>query len=292
MSLRFKLPSGVGVGAGVSDVALNGFRLTLSTGVPVTVADVTGATTIYCTPYNGNQISLYDGADWDVLESAEFSLALGTLTSGKPYDVFCYDNAGTPTLEFLAWTNDTTRATAIAYQDGVKVKSGDATRRYLGVFYTTSTTTTESSEQSRYLQNEDNQVTLKLYRVESATTWVYTTSVFRQFNANSDNQVNFICGAAENLVTAQLHSRRANTGAGISTVSAIGLDSTSDTVNTAETRSYMYTTGANYHITTEAWYIDYPGVGKHYLSMLEHSQATGTTTWYGKSSPLAGTIMG
>ena len=106
------------------------FRLTLTSATPVTPADVTGATTIYCTPYKGNQIALYDGSSsWNTRTSAEFSLALGTLTSGKPYDVFCYDNAGTPTLEFLAWTNDTTRATALVYQDGVLVKSGATTRR-------------------------------------------------------------------------------------------------------------------------------------------------------------------
>src|ERR1051325_5536196 len=81
-------------------------RLTLTTAVPVTTSDVTGAGTIYLTPYKGNQIWLYDGsAQWNLFNLTEISLAL-TLTSGKPYDIFCFDSSGTPTLESLVWTND------------------------------------------------------------------------------------------------------------------------------------------------------------------------------------------
>lgn len=280
-----------GESVSIPDPSLNGFRLTLSTGVPVTTADVVGATTIYATPYNGNLISLYDGTNWNTRGPPEFSLALGTLISGRPYDIFCYDDSGTPTLEFLAWTDDTTRATAITYQDGVKVKSGDATRRYLGVFYTTSTTTTESSETSRYLQNENNQVPLKLYRVETTTQWTYN-GAFRQFNNNTANQVNFVSGSVETLVTVQLHCRRWNSQAGVTTVSAIGLDSTSTPIDGTSSRSYFDSTGANYSMTSQAWYIGYLGVGKHYFSLLEFSNAGGTTTWVGAQSPLAGILMG
>ncbi len=42
------------------------------------------------------------------------------------------DSSGTPTLEALVWTNDTTRATALVRQDGVWSKTGALTRRYLG----------------------------------------------------------------------------------------------------------------------------------------------------------------
>lgn len=139
------------------------FRLTLTSGTPVTISDVTGATTIYCTPYTGNRIALYVSSAWVLRTTSEFSLALGTLTSGKPYDVYCYDNSGTPTLEFLVWTNDTTRATALAYQDGVLVKSGDSTRRYIGTFYTTATTTTEDSTSKRYLVNYYHRVARNLF---------------------------------------------------------------------------------------------------------------------------------
>jgi len=133
-----------------------GGRLTLTSGTPVTTSDVTGATNIYYTPYVSNVISLWTGARWQPIEFSEYTLALGTLTSGKPYDVFAYLSSGALACEMLAWTNDTTRATAITIQDGRYCKSGDKTRLYLGTFYTTATTTTEDSAANRYLWNMYN----------------------------------------------------------------------------------------------------------------------------------------
>jgi hypothetical protein len=173
------------------------FRLTLTTAVPVTTADVTGATTIYCTPYIGNTIALYDGTNWNMRTSSEFSLALGVLTASRPYDVFCYDNAGVPTLEFLAWTNDTTRATALVMQDGVLSKTGALTRRYLGTFYTTATTTTEDSAAKRLLINYYHQLDRPLSnsftanRSTTSTSYAEVSSEIRcQFLTHLKNPVN------------------------------------------------------------------------------------------------------
>ena len=82
-------------------------RLTLVSGVPNPKQDQTAKTTLYWTPYNGNQISLYDGAStWNTRTFSEISLALGTLTDATMYDVFLYDNAGTVTIDTLvAWRN-------------------------------------------------------------------------------------------------------------------------------------------------------------------------------------------
>jgi hypothetical protein len=96
---------GGGGGAGVN------FRLTLETGVPISTTDQTAKTTLYCTPYKGNSIQLWDGAAWTTYASAEFSLALGTLTNAMNYDVFAYQSGGTPTLEMLAWLNATVTVT-------------------------------------------------------------------------------------------------------------------------------------------------------------------------------------
>jgi hypothetical protein len=81
-------------------------RLTLSSGTPVTTADVTGATSILFAPYRGNRIALYDGVSvWNERTFAEISFPLGTLVNGQAYDLFAYDNAGTVTLEMLEWKN-------------------------------------------------------------------------------------------------------------------------------------------------------------------------------------------
>lgn len=272
------------------DIAINDFRLTLTSGTPVTTSDVTGGTTIYCTPHGGNQISLYDGTRWNVRTSAEFSLALGTLTASLPYDVFCYDNSGTPTLEFLAWTDDTTRATALTHQDGILVKSGDATRRYLGTFYTTSTTTTEDSATKRYVWNYYNRARRHLYRFESAISWNYTTNAWRQANNNAANQVEWICGVAEDAVDINICVSGSNTAFSWAAI-GIGIDSVS-----APTRgAYMapYPSGSSASVSYSNTLL-----GRHYASWLERAQATGTMSWYGAdatlvaSSGLTGSIMG
>jgi len=256
----------------------NDFRLTLTTGLPVTTADVTGATTLYCAPYKGNRIALYDGSAWNVRTSSQFSLALGTLTSGRPYDVFCYDNSTVPTLEFTAWTNDSTRATALVYQDGVLVKSGALTRRYLGTFYTTSTTATEDSAAKRLLYNYYNRVLRKMSRIESTASWAYSTAAFRQANGAAANQLEFIQGVAEDIVDCYVSSTAfssATAARGI--ISGIGLDST--TVNSATVSTSLFVTNSAMANAT-ALYKEVPAAGRHTLVWLERGAGTDTQTWY------------
>lgn len=260
---------------------VNDFRLTLTTGLPVTTADVTGATTIYCAPYKGNQIALYDGSAWNIRSSAQFSLALGTLTSGKPYDVFCYDSGGTPTLEFTVWTNDTTRATALAYQDGVLVKSGTATRRYLGTFYTTSTTTTEDSDTKRYLWNYYHRAEKRLYKNDTTANWSYTTASWRQARADATNQVEFVCGVAEDAITAESMVYAASAaGSTTGLAAALGLDSTSTPSGLFCGVGSVSSTGSR----TGGTYAG-PLLGRHYLAWLEYGGTS--VTFYSNQAGLA-----
>jgi len=267
------------------DNSINDFRLTLTTAVPVTTADVTGATTIFCCPYKGMNIALYDGANWNQRSSTQFSIALGTLTSSLPYDVFCFDNSTVPTLEILAWSNSTARATALVYQDGVLVKSGVTTRRYMGTFFTTSTTQTEDSVANRYLYNYSNRVARVMQRFESTASWNYTLATLRQANASTSNQINFIQGVAEDAVTARVLGVFTNTSACTAQV-GIGLDST--TTNTAAV--FMGTGSSSFAVGVMADYIGTPAIGKHFLAWLESSVATGTTTFYGNGTLAAGAV--
>lgn len=122
-------------GTGGSNSICDG-RLTLASGTPVVTTNQTAKTTIYFTPYIGKYIALYNGSTWDVIGFTEISVSVPS-TTNTPFDIFCYSNSGTATLETVNWTNDTTRATALTYQDGVYVKSGATTRRYLGTGRTT-----------------------------------------------------------------------------------------------------------------------------------------------------------
>lgn len=259
-------------------------RLTLTSGTPVTTSDVTAASSIYFTPYNGQCVSIYDGTRWRMYVFTELTLALGTLTSGLPYDVFIYDNAGTLTLESLAWTNGTTRATALALQNGVLCKTGALTRRYLGTFYTTSTTQTEDSEGGvttqvggkRFVWNMYNRVLRPITVMDTANSWTTTSTAFRQANGATGNKVEFVIGWNDQAVEAICPSNQyASNGS-----SGIGIDSTS--TNSAKLFGEHYQAVGAYSVAVNhtAYYRGFPAVGYHYLAWLEHV-TSGTGTFLG-----------
>jgi len=279
------LPSATGTIALTSDAPTNpaicNGRLTLTSGLPVTTADVTGATTIYFTPYKGNKIALYSGTAWVEYTFTELSLALGTLISGRPYDVFCYNNAGTPTLEFTAWTNDTTRATALAYQNGVLCRTGALTRRYLGTFYTTATTTTEDSARRRLLFNYYNNVRRTLSRVDATGAWTYTTATWRQANAAALNQVEIMRGVDEKSVSIEIVTSAGN-GGGTTVDAAVGIGIDSTTVPSTDVimGGSQLTSGSAPGVPVFCKYEGMLAVGRRTFVWLEISKASGTTTWY------------
>jgi hypothetical protein len=252
------------------------FRLTLTTGVPVTTADVTGATTIYCTPYRGNTIALYDGTNWNMRTSSEFSLALGVLTASRPYDVFCYDNAGVPTLEFTAWTNDTTRATALVMQDGVLSKTGALTRRYLGTFYTTATTTTEDSATKRLLINYYHQVERPLNNSFTANRNATNTSYAE---ISSEIRCQFLTHL-QNPVAVNINGACAVNAGNVAIATSIAFDGT-----TAENAycSAQNTTGGNANPIGLSLIKGGLSEGFHYVTLIG-LVASATGTWTGSGT--------
>ena len=257
-------------------------RITLTTATPVTTSDVTAATTIYFTPYKGNRIALFNGTStWNVRTFSELSLAVPATTSTM-YDLFVYDNSGTPALEALAWTNDTTRATALTLQNGVLVKTGATTRRYVGSFRTTTSSgQTEDSIARRFVWNYYNRIKRVMRVVEAENSWQYTTATYRQARANTANQLDFIVGYSEDSVYAQVMASGSNVTADVEISVGIGLDSTS--TNSAQIIGYFTTPGgtAENHFPVHAIYDAPIAVGRHTLVWLEYSEAAGTTTWLG-----------
>jgi hypothetical protein len=264
-----------------SDLAICEGRLTLTSGTAVTTADVTGATSIYFTPYKGSRIALYDGSsDWNIRTFTEITIALGTLTDAKPYDLFAYDNSGTVTFDSpLVWTNGTTRATALALQNGVLVKTGATTRRYIGTFYTTAATTTEDSFAKRLLFNYAQRVERPMQVLETTDNWAYTSSTIRQANGSTANQLAFVVGVVEDAITASVQVVASSGTAGQSIFAGVGLDSTS--AFASATRLWHKTAVAGYQSGLGGQYCGYPGLGYHFLSWLERGNDSGTTTWIG-----------
>lgn len=259
-------------------------RLTLTTGVPVTTADVTAATSVFITPYKGTQIALFDGAStWTTLSFTQITLAVPATTSTM-YDVFAYNNTGTVAVEALAWTNDTTRATALVLQNGVYVKSGVTTRRYIGSFRTTTVSgQTEDSLLKRYVWNYYNRVKRSMVAVDTANTWTWSTNSYQQANANAANQLDFVIGVSEDSVTAGVISMVSNSAATFRFCYAgIGLDST--TANSATTNIPAQCSSSAGNGFGVAEYEAYIAAGRHTLVWLERGAGADTQTWYGDNN--------
>lgn len=265
------------------------FRLTLTPNKPAPDTDVLSATQIHCTPYKGNKISLYNGTSWSTHTSPQFSLELGTLVDNMPYDVFCYDNANEPALESLVWATETTRVTDLNYQDGVLVKADDVTRRYLGSFYTTSATETEDSIKNRYLWNYYHRIHRPMFCTDTAISWTYNGTVWRQANDNVTNQINMMIGLNEDAINATAQFYNVSSSGVIPQIAgiAIGLDSTTTPVTMGTYAKDTISMTASTSLT--AAFNGFVGIGKHSLVWLEISDASDTRIF---SSDSASGIIG
>ena len=286
------IPGSGGGGGGSSFTPIGQFdaRLTLSSGVPVTTADVTAATTVYLTPFKGDQISLYDGSSsWSSFTLSEISLAVPATTTTM-YDIFVYDNVGTLTLDATAWTNDTTRATALVLQNGVLVKSGQTERRYVGSFRTTGVSgQTEDSATSRFLWNYYNRVTRFAESKITTVSWTYNSAVWRAANNNTtvgQGRVEIIVGVSEDVIAARATSiffRSGGSGANFIGAAGIGIDSTS--TNSAFLRGGIVGSTNTASVPIFVTYYKSPvAAGYHFVQSLESVEAGVTSTIYGRNA--------
>lgn len=265
---------------GLSGITPGG-RLTLESGVPVSTTDQTAKGTLYYTPYAHDFVRLYNGTRPTLYTFTERSLAL-TLTSGKNYDVFLYDNSGTLTLELsAAWTTDTARADALAWQAGVGyVKSGTATRLHLGTIRASGTNTTESSwattdaPAKSFMWNRYNQVTREASVKDSTDSWTYTTATTRQKRGSANNQIEFVCGDV--MPWSAIDCALSTGSTTVGSYSGVGYDSTTTPSGSA---GYHGASAVGDNMISNA--SGSAVAGYHYLAALERSDVGGTTTWYG-----------
>lgn len=241
-------------------------------------------TSIWYAPYKHNLINLWNGYRWQTIEFSETELAIGTVTANKVFDIFAYINAGVLELEKLEWTSDTVRATDVTLQDGRFCKSGDKTRLWIGSFYSVSTTETEISARRAYLINAYNKLRSTFDVRESAADWTYSTAAYRQVNANSENQVEFICPM--NYWPIQILSKvrvSNSTATPREVVSFAGLDST--TVAVLGGTSFRLTpTNTIYQIGEGVILENSIPIGKHYVAAFEYGAGTDTQTWHGTNA--------
>lgn len=261
-----------------------GGRLTLTSGAPVTTSDVTGATTIYYTPYVHDTIVLWDGVRWRPVIFAEVSHALGTLALNTNYDVFGYLSAGTLALEKLAWTNDTTRATAVTIQDGRYCKSGDKTRLYLGTIRSTSTTATEDSVLRRFCWNLYNRAERAVRVSSPSASWTYASTAWRAADGSTANRVEVVAGLQISAISLLLQVVvQAAISGGAAQVGIV--EDATNTVDSGFMGRYCMAnnSGSPMIVIGGGALSKQVQIGYHYYQWVESSEV-GVTTFYGLSA--------
>lgn len=184
--------SGLGVASGYPAEG----RITLSASDPVNTSDIS-ASVVYYLPYNGNRIALFNGSSWDVLTWSSASLNISALTASKGFDLWAYNASGTVTLDFTEWSTSSLRATSLTRQDGILVKSGETSRRYIGSIYKNTATNTQNGPSARYVWNMYNRVDSELYKEVTSASHNYSTATWREWNASTSNRLDYFVGLLE-----------------------------------------------------------------------------------------------
>lgn len=278
-------------GGAIIDPRRNDFRLSGVSATPVMTADSTTLSTIFLAQYKGNHLSLFDGVNWqDTAPASEVSLAVSGRTTDLPFAVYAFLSAGVVTLEFENWASATARTTALVRLDGVLVKSGANTRRWMGDVRARSATTFHWVRAGDDLPckfdlfNADNRVSTPFTLRALTNTWNYTIATWRQAQASANYQVDVMVGLQEESLFADLMATSTNATTTIPREVGIGFDST--TAFTGLTGSSTNEAAVASQQVAEASIAHQPTIGRHFYAWLEISTATGTTTWFGDNGAL------
>lgn len=281
-----------------------GGRLTLTTAVPVTTADVSGAATVYYTPHKTNTLQLHDGDKWITHVFTELSQTTADNTkspaavaNNSNYDKFVWNDSGTlRCTRGPAWSSDTARGvgagtTELEHFEGrlvnkVAITNGPAARRglFVGTIRSDGIAQINDTLAKRHVWNYYNRAVRPMRVLEATDSWTYTTATIRQANGATANQLDMVIGVSEDIVSADIGVAVDNATANATVIVGVGLDLTT-----------AFTSGGLFPVqsaTTTAQQLranwrGFPGIGRHFLSWNEYSSATGTTTWYGDNANAA-----
>ena len=319
-TIKGRLTAGSGAAEDLDDGQVNlilnaliqpGGRLSLTSALPVTAADVTAAGTLYYTHHTHDLMPLWDGSHWRNRSFSELSLALDGNSghsdyhqAGKNFDVFLFDDSGTLRIGTpSAWPSDTARTAYLSRLNGRWVNStalnlrhgsgaldvvnkGAGLALYIGTFRTTADGQTEDSAAKRFVWNTYNRVQRIMRVIEAAGGWTYSTAIWRQANGNPANQLEFVRGLDDDGTGCWVYASAVHDSVATAVSAAIGLDSTSAP---AAGSARITTSISNFlQNSLNPRYVGHPGLGYHYLAWLEYSTNAPTTTWLGNSG---GTTM-
>lgn len=214
--------------------------------------------------------------------------------TGVPHRVLSVPNANTFSIGTLAGANVTgngtytsggswylashtghARATALTAQDGVYVRSGAATRRYLGTFQATSSSTTDDSATARRLWNYYNRAS-RLMTFTNSSSHTYDGD-YRSWNNDFGARLSFVCGLESEAETFTINARITGDAASRLAIPAIYLDGHTGGQSTITFASQNGAGSAAFNLT-----VPYPfqmSPGAHFMQAMEGTASTGSCTF-------------
>ena len=280
-----------------------GGRLSNSSGVPVIAAGVGAATSVFYVPYLNSSCPIYDGINWRMMDIgtgltqtlADTTKSPAATVAGGLYDMFVWNDAGTlRCTRGPAWTNTTTRASGLSYVSGILVNTsaitnGPAANRgtYVGTIATNASNSLDmllggigagGVAANIGVWNMYNRVSTKCMVRDSTGSWnTPTAAVWRAADGSNNNRVTYVCGQAEDAISA-FYSVLAQVSVSGTFLPWAGIGIDSITAQSGYSNPGG-SAGNTLYLTSIARYDAVPGLGQHFVQALEFVNATGSINW-------------
>jgi hypothetical protein len=307
-------------GAASGGGSVSAGRLTLSTGVPVTTANILGAASIFFTPYNGNQIQIFDSVSGNFQANtfAELSQTLADATksplaavANSNYDMFVWIDAGVVRCtRGPVWTSATVRGAGVNTSEltrsgGILVNAQDITNgpragfgTYVGTIRTNAAvqcdmmyTASGAGGGANLLSvwNMYNRVDVAAKNQDTTDTWPYTLDAWRAKDGNSNNRISFVIGIAEDAIYATTGQMgKSDSGGGSGIMVSYDTETPAATFNTAQWGFLSINKFDSMHasLTQES------EIGFHFVVPCERAIVSGITTWFGDNTSSGTEVWG
>ncbi len=279
-------------------------RLTLTSGVAITTADVTGALIVYYTPAIGSLIPIYNGSSFLLMSFAQLSNDTAQSSTGKAgpavvgnnliYDLFVWNDSGTLRLtRGPAWTTDKLRGTGVGtteiqlvngvWTNVVAITNGPGAGlgTLVGSVRSNGSAQLVDSKLFRWVSNIYNVALRPMFVIDTTASWNYTTATFRQANATAANQLDFLQSVGGNPLSARVQGNYSNTVASNYGIVGIDLDTINTTTLVSNINTINYVPNGGQLVVTNAIFYGFPGAGRTFAIWKEYSAAVGAGTFYG-----------
>jgi hypothetical protein len=280
-------------------------RLTLTSGVAETTADVSGALWAHYTPFAGQMVPLFDGADflWKNIGGELVNVASDAATNkagpaavaaDSAYYWMIWNDAGTPRLtRSPAWASDTDPGPAELEPLGgwwlnkYAITNGPAARRgtIIGGFRSNAAAQLVDTAGFRWVSNIYNARPRPLRMAETGGSWDYATPTWRPSAGNAANKVDWFHALNAGFVDVSILATARSDTAGTTPLVGIGFDG-ADPSNSETMGCAPSVTAATRNIALHATARRALGHGRHYATWCEYVTNGGTATY------LSGTVSG